>query len=95
MKIEIHHGRVVDPKHRLDRVTSVYLAEGLVGAMGQAPSGWHADRVLDGGTVLIYFAGNGANIDGKDYLAGVDTTSTADPSKMTPDEEVLLLHVME
>lgn len=36
-----------------------------------------ADRVPDDGTVFIFFAGNGVNIDGKDYLACVDTPSFA------------------
>ncbi|MFI5386942.1 MAG: caspase family protein [Fimbriimonadales bacterium] len=41
-----------------------------------------ADRVPDEGTVFIFFAGNGANIDGKDYLAGVDTATDSDPATM-------------
>lgn len=41
-----------------------------------------ADRLPEDGTVFIYFAGNGANIDGKDYLAGVDTASETDASTM-------------
>ncbi|MBS1718109.1 MAG: hypothetical protein JSS72_10315 [Armatimonadetes bacterium] len=31
-----------------------------------------ADRVPIGGTVFIYFVGSGVNLDGKDYLAGVE-----------------------
>lgn len=41
-----------------------------------------ASRVADGGTVFIYFAGTGANLAGKDYLAGVDTEQLTDASTM-------------
>jgi hypothetical protein len=41
-----------------------------------------AARMSEGGTVLIYFAGVGANLDGKDYLAGTDTSSATDSSAM-------------
>ena len=47
MKIEINHGRVIDPKHGLDRVTSLYVADGAVAAIGAAPSGFRADRAID------------------------------------------------
>jgi len=47
-----------------------------------------ASRVPDDGTVLIYFAGNGANIDGRDYLAGVDTASDTDASSMVAKLDV-------
>ncbi len=47
MKIEISRGRVVDPKHGIDRETSVYVAAGRVAAMGAAPPGWTAERVID------------------------------------------------
>jgi hypothetical protein len=41
-----------------------------------------ADRVPDGGTVMIYFTGVGANIDGKDYLAGSDSESITNGASM-------------
>jgi len=47
VKIEINHGRVIDPKHGLDRVTSLYVADGAVAAIGAAPSGFRADRAID------------------------------------------------
>lgn len=50
-----------------------------------------ADRVPDDGTVFIFFAGNGANIDGKDYLAGVDTASDTDASTMVAKMDVFRL----
>ena len=35
MKIEISNGRVIDPKHGVDRVASLYLAAGRIAARGQ------------------------------------------------------------
>ncbi len=47
MKIEIRNGRVIDPKHGLDRVAAVYIAAGRVAAIGNAPPGWSANRTID------------------------------------------------
>lgn len=41
-----------------------------------------ASRVPSDGTVLIYFTGVGVNVDGKDYLAGVDTEAASDTTTM-------------
>jgi len=53
VKIEINHGRVIDPKHGLDRVTSLYVADGAVAAIGAAPSGFRADRVIDARGMVV------------------------------------------
>ncbi|HWA82289.1 MAG TPA: caspase family protein [Fimbriimonadaceae bacterium] len=50
-----------------------------------------ADRVPEDGTVFIFFAGNGVNIDGKDYLAGVDSASDSDPSTMVAKMDIYRL----
>ncbi len=47
MKIEIRNGRIVDPKHGVDRKASLYLAAGRVVGVGAVPEGWHANRVID------------------------------------------------
>jgi len=41
-----------------------------------------AERIPAGSTVLIYFAGVGTNLDGKDYLAGVDSQGMTESSTM-------------
>ena len=41
-----------------------------------------AARATSEGTVFLYFTGVGANVDGKDYLAGVDTDLPTDTSTM-------------
>lgn len=47
MKIEIKEGRLIDPKHGVDRVTSLFVVAGKVAAIGRAPGGWSADRTID------------------------------------------------
>ncbi len=53
MKIEISNGRVVDPKQGIDRKASVYIAAGKIAAVGEAPAGWHASRVLDAAGLVV------------------------------------------
>jgi len=53
VKIEIRNGRVIDPKHGIDRKTSLYVAAGKVAAVGDAPEGWHAKRVLDAAGLVV------------------------------------------
>jgi dihydroorotase len=53
MKIEIAHGRIVDPRNGVDRVASLYVAAGRVAAVGAAPDGWHANRVIDARGLVV------------------------------------------
>lgn len=41
-----------------------------------------ASRVADQGTVFLYYTGAGTNVNGRDYLAGVDTELATDTSSM-------------
>jgi len=43
MKIEINHGRLIDPAHGIDRMTSLFIAAGKVAAIGATPPAWHAN----------------------------------------------------
>jgi dihydroorotase len=47
MKIEIRNGRVIDPKNGVDRNISLFVAEGRVAALGEAPTGFAAGSVVD------------------------------------------------
>ncbi len=47
-----------------------------------------ADRVSEDATVFIFFSGVGANLDGKDFIAGVDTESATDSSSMVAKKEI-------
>jgi dihydroorotase len=53
MKIEIANGRVIDPRHGVDRKASLYIADGRIASLGDAPAGWHADRVLDATGLVV------------------------------------------
>ncbi|MBF6630880.1 MAG: dihydroorotase [Comamonas sp.] len=47
MKILIQNGRVIDPARGYDQVGDVAIASGRVVAIGTAPAGFAADRVID------------------------------------------------
>ncbi|WP_018412444.1 dihydroorotase [Methyloversatilis thermotolerans] len=47
MKIHIRGGRLVDPAQDIDAPTDVFIAAGKVVALGTAPDGFHANRVVD------------------------------------------------
>jgi dihydroorotase len=47
MKTEIRGARLVDSTQSLDRVASLFLAEGRIVAHGSAPEGFRADSVVD------------------------------------------------
>jgi hypothetical protein len=47
-----------------------------------------ASRVVDGASVLIYYTGVGSNVDGRDYLAGVDTELANDTTTMLAKSEL-------
>ncbi len=47
MKIEIIRGRVVDPALDTERALPVFIDNGTIASVGEAPPQWRADRVLD------------------------------------------------
>ncbi len=47
MKILIQNGRVIDPARGFDQVCDVAIAAGRVVAIGAAPAGFAAERVID------------------------------------------------
>src|SRR5215831_19310903 len=53
MKIEIKNGRVIDPAHGVDRNASLYIAAGKIAALGHAPTGWQANRVIDASGMVV------------------------------------------
>lgn len=48
-----------------------------------------ADKIDKDATVFFYFSGAGVNLDGKDYLAGVECESPSDSSTMVAKSELL------
>ncbi len=53
MNIEIKGGRLVDPAQGVDRVASLYIAEGKIAAAGKAPDGWTPGRVIDAKGLVV------------------------------------------
>lgn len=46
MRTAIHGARVIDPASGLDQIIDLFLADGRIAAMGQAPAGFQADRSI-------------------------------------------------
>lgn len=53
MKIEITNGRLIDPKHGVDKSATLYIAAGKVAAIGAAPAGWSANRTIDAKGLVV------------------------------------------
>ncbi|PKO45257.1 MAG: dihydroorotase [Betaproteobacteria bacterium HGW-Betaproteobacteria-4] len=53
MNIEIKNGRVIDPKNGVDRSTSLFVANGKVAGLGEAPAGFAADRSIDAAGCVV------------------------------------------
>lgn len=47
MKIHIKNGRLIDPKNGVDAQRDIYIAAGKIVAVGEAPTGFGANRVID------------------------------------------------
>ena len=53
MKIHIKNGRLIDPKNRIDSTQDVFIAAGKIVAIGAAPDGFHANRVIDASGLIV------------------------------------------
>lgn len=53
MKIKISNGRVIDPAHGVDAEQDLYIAAGRVVALGKAPDGFEAQRVIDATGLVV------------------------------------------
>jgi len=53
MRIRIANGRVIDPANGLDATRDVYLADGKIAALGHAPDGFAAERVIDASGLVV------------------------------------------
>lgn len=47
MNIHIKNGHLIDPANAVDAPADLFIADGLIAAVGQAPQGFVADRVID------------------------------------------------
>ncbi|QOY96787.1 dihydroorotase [Massilia sp. UMI-21] len=53
MKYQIKNGRVIDPANGIDQVADLFIADGLVAALGTAPDGFVADSVIDASGLVV------------------------------------------
>lgn len=53
MKIRIANGRVIDPANKTDRIQDVYISDGKIAALGDAPDGFVAQRTLDASNLVV------------------------------------------
>lgn len=51
--IEIQNGRLIDPKNGVDRVASLYIADGRVAGIGAAPAGFVAGQTIDAAGCVV------------------------------------------
>lgn len=53
MKIHIQNGHVIDPHNGVDAVQDVFVAAGRVASVGRVPDGFHANRTIDAGGLVV------------------------------------------
>ncbi|MGN6389228.1 MAG: dihydroorotase [Burkholderiaceae bacterium] len=53
MRLQIANGRLIDPANGIDARRDVFLADGRVAAIGDAPEGFRADRVIDATGLVV------------------------------------------
>ena len=53
MNIYIKNGTLIDPKNHIDAKRDVFIAAGKIAAIGNAPSGFVADQVIDAGGLVV------------------------------------------
>ena len=53
MNIHIKNGRVIDPKNNMDAVQDVFIAAGKIAAIGAAPKGFVADKMIDASGLVV------------------------------------------
>ena len=51
--IKISGGRLIDPDNRIDGLLDLYIADGRIAAIGEAPDGFSADIELDASGLVV------------------------------------------
>jgi len=52
-KLAIRNGLLIDPRNGINETLDLFLADGVVAAIGQAPDGFHADHTIDAGGMVV------------------------------------------
>ena len=53
MNLEIKNGRLIDPANGVDRIATLYIAEGQVAGIDMAPAGFTSQRTIDATGKLV------------------------------------------
>jgi len=53
MNIHIKNGRLIDPKNRIDTQQDLFISAGKVAAVGAAPAGFVADKIIDATGLVV------------------------------------------
>ena len=53
MKYHIKNGRVIDPANGIDQVQDLFIANGVIAAIGAAPEGFTADQTIDATGLVV------------------------------------------
>jgi len=53
MNIHIKNGRLIDPKNRIDAQQDLFISAGKVAAVGNAPTGFVADKIIDATNLVV------------------------------------------
>ncbi|WP_428717634.1 dihydroorotase [Undibacterium curvum] len=53
MQLQIKNGRVIDPASNTDAVQDVFIADGKIVALGSAPAGFAAERIIDASGLVL------------------------------------------
>ena len=53
MNYHIKNGRVIDPANNIDQVQDLFIADGLIAALGAAPEGFTADQTIDATGLVV------------------------------------------
>ncbi|HEX5125450.1 MAG TPA: dihydroorotase [Rhodocyclaceae bacterium] len=53
MKIQIKNGRVIDPANKLDTKCDLFVMDGKIAAVGDAPAGFTPDRAIDATGLIV------------------------------------------
>jgi dihydroorotase len=52
-QIHIQHGRIIDPANNIDRIGSVYIADGKIVSVTHEPTGFSPDTVIDASNQIV------------------------------------------
>ena len=53
MNIQIKNGRLIDPKNKIDAAQDIFIAAGKVLAIGKAPAGFVAEKIIDASGLAV------------------------------------------